>query len=52
MTLKNYLQKNSVTCSVSEFITFTKRNRATIAKYFKHERQMIDAYINEWKNRK
>lgn len=49
ISLRQYLIDEKVTCSVREFIEFSPRGRSTIEKYFKHERQMIDAYIEEWK---
>lgn len=52
ITLSKYLKSKSVTCSVKEFIESSPKSRTTIEKYFKSERQMIDAYIEEWKARK
>jgi len=52
ISLSNYLKSKSVTCSVKEFIEQSPKGRSTIEKYFKRERQMIDAYIEDWKARK
>jgi hypothetical protein len=49
MSLSSYLKQNGVTCSVKVFIEGTGKHRDTIAKYFKNERQMIDAYIKQYK---
>jgi hypothetical protein len=49
MSLSSYLKQNGVTCSVKVFIEGTGKHRDTIAKYFKNERQMIDAYIKRYK---
>ena len=49
ISLRQYLIDKKVTCSVKEFIETSPKGRSTIEKYFKHERQMIDVYIEDWK---
>jgi len=49
MTLKQYLQKNGITCSVAEFISAIKPCRQTVNKDFKLDPSYIDGHIEDYK---
>lgn len=51
-SFKNYLLINGVTCSVVEFARHVSKTPDALRKNYKSNVLLIDAYIEQWKNRK